>query len=989
MPSFVSSALLSTIAVLMKRNWLQETPGDRAAMVSHITQLASSPGASSSVLGIKLLLAFVTEMRGSSEKKTRAMLQPMAFHTSCRTTLEKDGLVQILALAVHLITNQPSSQALEHVYLLMVELLQWFETTDSTSILLAVDARWRPYLVQASFIQAVFETYTTHRSHNLGSHTIRQVLILLATVTGLLHLATQVNVTITIGPIFETPSDQIAYITWIFHGALFIFHHPLPSNVELEVVDMCQLTYRLVSNWGSLNDPAMAEPLVSEVAKLSCLLLQSALQDTTDDVDDAALWQMEGLDVLMDAWSILTANASKVSAVSAGLQAASAQVVQLYLQVRLRLVCRSDENDVDEDDEIEENVAKTLEEQLGLVAALARLNAPHNLSLCLHLLTSHQRMSHPTKSLDDVSYRHVLDKLHFLVLFTGIVLADDYRGEKPSIPAAMEGAVLPLVEQVIHVVLRLLGDEVKAVEAAPHLQSPYFSEQLVSTTTRLHVTYFERFPSKADMVELFCKCAHVPSQSRGLVCEAVVRIVVVESPEKLTPFVTEWHQALVSLTQSGASNDVRVHQQVEITFHSVASIVPLVLKCACDFVEANLAYLTLTKAIVLYNHCDRLIGTFCASHSSQTQRATTEEEQFEDILMLLTLLSHLVAKDVIDFADDSANSAGVVADVVFSGLNQVIPLMTHDLLQYPKLSVQYFTLVSYLHNNTDIVRYSFQSVGELAACQLRHEPSAPGLLGQFIPIVLQMLVFESSSAVVVDGAAIALYYLLLVERTNVFAIAQAFCTGMDTALHDTMMQALSQLTQSLPPSHSTSVRSGEEADDKEEEELRDASMLPNHIPGRRWRDIPRSTKLTDVETLTFFSEFKRAGDLTDNDVIDRCNFLMRHAPPNSYRKLKIKSKFIQLIKRLEKVDLQEHCLSRDDCLQPSGVVWKTGEEIEAAGRDCFPDDVMLCTIDKDLFKLWPLLSFMQGIGTLHQVDGRAIDLGRKIMHLLDELGKQY
>lgn len=50
---------------------------------------------------------------------------------------------------------------------------------------------------------------------------------------------------------------------------------------------------------------------------------------------------------------------------------------------------------------------------------------------------------------------------------------------------------------------------------------------------------------------------------------------------------------------------------------------------------------------------------------------------------------------------------------------------------------------------------------------------------------------------------------------------------------------------------------------------------------------------------------------------------------------------------------------------------------------------MTCTIVNDLFKLWPLLSFMQGIGTLHQVDGRAIDLGRKIMHLLDELSKTY
>jgi hypothetical protein len=50
---------------------------------------------------------------------------------------------------------------------------------------------------------------------------------------------------------------------------------------------------------------------------------------------------------------------------------------------------------------------------------------------------------------------------------------------------------------------------------------------------------------------------------------------------------------------------------------------------------------------------------------------------------------------------------------------------------------------------------------------------------------------------------------------------------------------------------------------------------------------------------------------------------------------------------------------------------------------------MTCTIAKDLFRLWPLLSFMQGVGTLYQVDGRAIELGRKIMHLIEELGRKY
>ncbi len=96
-------------------------------------------------------------------------------------------------------------------------------------------------------------------------------------------------------------------------------------------------------------------------------------------------------------------------------------------------------------------------------------------------------------------------------------------------------------------------------------------------------------------------------------------------------------------------------------------------------------------------------------------------------------------------------------------------------------------------------------------------------------------------------------------------------------------------------------RSGYEEDDKEEEEPRDASMLPSHIPGCHWRDIARNAKLTEAETLTFFSEFKRAGELTDEDVIERCNFLMRHAPPSSYLTLKIKGKFVQLIKRLERV----------------------------------------------------------------------------------------
>jgi hypothetical protein len=99
------------------------------------------------------------------------------------------------------------------------------------------------------------------------------------------------------------------------------------------------------------------------------------------------------------------------------------------------------------------------------------------------------------------------------------------------------------------------------------------------------------------------------------------------------------------------------------------------------------------------------------------------------------------------------------------------------------------------------------------------------------------------------------------------------------------------------------ARSSREEEDKQEEGLRDASVLSDRTSGRPWRDIPRNATLTEAQTLTFFSEFKHARELTDMEVIERCNFLMRHAPPKSYLSLKIKGNFVHLIKRLEKVCL--------------------------------------------------------------------------------------
>ena len=77
-----------------------------------------------------------------------------------------------------------------------------------------------------------------------------------------------------------------------------------------------------------------------------------------------------------------------------------------------------------------------------------------------------------------------------------------------------------------------------------------------------------------------------------------------------------------------------------------------------------------------------------------------------DLRALLRLLTHLTQRDLIDFGgnDDNAGAAAAngagqavdVAQLVFLGLDILIPLMTLELLGYPKLCLSYFQLLAYM-----------------------------------------------------------------------------------------------------------------------------------------------------------------------------------------------------------------------------------------------------------------------------------------------------
>ncbi|CAN0300704.1 unnamed protein product [Lampetra fluviatilis] len=134
----------------------------------------------------------------------------------------------------------------------------------------------------------------------------------------------------------------------------------------------------------------------------------------------------------------------------------------------------------------------------------------------------------------------------------------------------------------------------------------------------------------------------------------------------------------------------------------------LVLELFVEVAHRQICYLSESKALKLYETCLELLRAYSKHALGWTRvEVCAEEEQYQDLLLIMELLTNLLSKEFIDFSDaDEGFHAEVqvrgegtqvsASDVVLYGLDIVLPLMSHDLLKFPSLCNHYFKLITFI-----------------------------------------------------------------------------------------------------------------------------------------------------------------------------------------------------------------------------------------------------------------------------------------------------
>ena len=493
----VRAQLLTLVAIMLKRAWLDQTgAATRAAFFEQVQQLLDA-GGEHQALAVRLLLALADEF---SFSKFSSVGLAWEFHTRARAAFQEDGELQrvfgmatdLLAQLVPAAATQPPPPALASALQLAGTILSWdFSKTLATDTALSgffraeeqlggggggggaaflkPGAAWRAVLCapQSQLAELFFALATHCRGNGRLAHLARGSLISLANLEGVEYED---------GVFPDTAARFNHYaallpraLSWLNEGqqlAIGGSPHEDADTKREELLDGASMLLQLLSNLS--RDPKEMEALAmgdgaGGLRQMLALLAQlttgaafalESLGSSVDALEDMLEGYLEETSqILLQTWSCLLPYGSDThcggggggrAALDGMLQEFTPAVFESYLRWRLQICAMKASPELavaDAEDEallqLKEEEDEDEESEVHLAATLGRFQPAHSLGVLTQLLTEWLPKLIATNAADINGLRQVDSVVSYVLQLTKFVLCDNAHGEMPTVPARL------------------------------------------------------------------------------------------------------------------------------------------------------------------------------------------------------------------------------------------------------------------------------------------------------------------------------------------------------------------------------------------------------------------------------------------------------------------------------------------------------------------------------------------------------------------------
>ncbi|KAH9698830.1 exportin-4 protein [Citrus sinensis] len=852
---YVQAKISSVAAQLMKRGWLDFTSSDKEAFFSQVHQaVLGIHGVDTQFIGINFLESLVSEFSPSTSS---AMGLPREFHEQCRISLELDYLKTFycwardaaLSVTKQIIESDAAAsevKACTAALRLLHQILNWdfqFDTsgrkisinvfsagvrTESSSskrsecIIVQPGPAWCDALISSGHIVWLLNLYSALRQKFSSEGywldcpiavSARKLIVQLCSLTGTVF-----------------PSDngkmQEHHLLQLLSGILEWVDPPdvvaqaiESGKSESEMLDGC----RALLSIATVTTPFVFDRLLKSIRPFGTLTLLSNLMCEVVKVlmmnnTEEGTWSWEARDILLDTWTTLLSLDSTGRNVVLPLEVrnAAASLFALIVESELKVASASAMDDNGEFNYLQASIS-AMDERLSSYALIARAAIDATVPLLTRLFSERFARLHQGRGMIDPT--ETLEELYSLLLITGHVLADEGEGE------------IPVGKPVLDIIVRISMTTLVSYPGEKDLQELTCNQLLHALVRRKNVcVHLVALDSWRELASAFANDKTLillnSTNQRLLAQTLVLSAYGMRNSESSNQYVRDLtRHATAYLVELSGKNDLKnVAQQPDIillvscllerlrgaanateprtqkaiyemgfsvmnpvlllleVYKHESAVVYLLLKFVVDWVDGQISYLEAQETNIVIDFCTRLLQLYS---------------------------SHNIGK--VDFSSDSIEAQAInISQVVFFGLHIVTPLMSGDLLKYPKLCHDYFSLLSHLlevypetvaqlsteafahvlgtldfglhHQDSEIVDMCLRALRALAsyhyketgagkvglaaqAAGINNSNGNPeeGVLSRFLRSLLQLLLFEDYSPDMVGTAADALFPLILCE----------------------------------------------------------------------------------------------------------------------------------------------------------------------------------------------------------------------------------